>query len=73
MTETDILKFKKLGIRSIIDFRSAKEYSKANGNKLLDAYYPVCKVHINMFGRLVIFSVTFGTSSFFLSYVMCVG
>ena len=51
LTELDIGQFRKTGIKAIIDFRSEKEYTKANGDKLLDKYYPVYKVKINIFGK----------------------
>jgi hypothetical protein len=44
LTEDEVDKFMQLGIQCIIDFRSAKEYGKANGSKLLDSVYPVYKV-----------------------------
>lgn len=53
LTEHDLTKFKHLGIKSIIDFRSAKEYRTANGSKLLDFYYPVCKVNLSFFGKVL--------------------
>jgi len=40
--EVDI--FVELNIRSVIDLRSASEYRKADGPKLLDAVYPAYKV-----------------------------
>ncbi|KAK6191313.1 hypothetical protein SNE40_003036 [Patella caerulea] len=36
--------FQKLKIKRILDFRSKKEYRKANGKKVLDETYPVYKV-----------------------------
>ena len=44
LTAEEVDQFLKLGIRSIIDFRSPREYSKATGLKLLDEHYPVFKV-----------------------------
>jgi Tyrosine phosphatase family len=44
LTEVEVDQFMKLGIRCIIDFRSAREYRKASGSKLLDSMYPVYKV-----------------------------
>ena len=44
LTEDEITQFLKFGIRCIIDFRSVREYRKANGLKLLDSTYPVYKV-----------------------------
>ena len=46
LTEDDVEKFKKLGIRSIIDCRSPSEYRKADGDKRLDHVYPVYKLKL---------------------------
>ena len=46
LTEAEIDAFKQLGIRSIIDFRSVKEYHKASGPKLLDCHFPLYKVKL---------------------------
>ncbi|ESP02537.1 hypothetical protein LOTGIDRAFT_237927 [Lottia gigantea] len=45
LNEEGVSAFKKLGIENILDFRSKKEYSKANGKKLLDEIYPLHKVN----------------------------
>ena len=46
LTPTEIETFQRLGLRSIIDFRSVKEYHKASGSKLLDRYFPLYKVKL---------------------------
>ncbi len=46
LTVNEADQFKSLGIRTIIDFRSAHEYRKANGAKILDDDYPVFKVKL---------------------------
>lgn len=46
LTAAEIDTFKQLGIRSIIDFRSVKEYHKAGGPKLLDHHFPLYKVKL---------------------------
>jgi protein tyrosine/serine phosphatase len=46
LTAEEVVRFRELGIKSIIDFRSNDEYRKATGNKLLDAAYPVYKVKL---------------------------
>jgi len=44
LTVEEVNKFLPLNIRSVVDLRSASEYRKADGLKLLDAVYPVYKV-----------------------------
>jgi len=44
LTAEEVNKFVLLNIRSVVDLRSASEYRKADGPKLLDAVYPVYKV-----------------------------
>jgi len=44
LTAEEVDMFMPLNIRSIIDLRSASEYRKADGSKLLDAVYNVYKV-----------------------------
>ena len=46
LNENDLEEFGKLGIRTILDFRSVREYTKANGQKLLDSIYPVFKIKL---------------------------
>ncbi len=46
LTVTEVNSFRKLGIKTIIDFRSHREYKKANGSKMLDSAFPVYKVHL---------------------------
>lgn len=40
----EVTSFVNLELRSILDFRSAKEYKKANGTKFLDQHFKVYKV-----------------------------
>ena len=51
LSEAEADQFKSLGIRTIIDFRSAREYRKANGSKVLDEAFPVYKVKLPFFLR----------------------
>ena len=51
LSEEEAESFTKLGIRSVIDCRSAKEYKKANGTKVLDKYYPLYKVKLPLYSR----------------------
>ncbi len=44
LTVSELERWKSLGIKTIIDFRSFSEYRKANGYKLLDELFPVYKV-----------------------------
>ena len=44
LKEEEIQGFMQLGVRSILDFRSAKEYAVANGSKFLDKHYSLYKV-----------------------------
>lgn len=44
ITDLEVTSFRNLGVRSIIDFRSPKEYQKADGSKLLDQHYEVQEV-----------------------------
>ncbi len=46
LTETEVERFRSLGIKTIIDFRSHGEYGNAKGGKLVDAYFPVYKVKV---------------------------
>ena len=48
LTEAEVQKYKSLGIRTIIDFRSVNEYKKSVGDKLLDANYPIYKIKFPM-------------------------
>ena len=57
MTPEDFEDFRKLGIRSIVDFRAHGEYKRATGTKLLDHYYPRYKVVIPKFGEIPLNSV----------------
>jgi len=51
LSEKEAESFTELGIRSIIDCRSAKEYKKADGTKILDRYYPLYKVKLPLYSR----------------------
>ena len=51
LTSEEIEAFKELGIKSIIDFRSAREYKKASGHKIIDRSFPVYKVKLPHSGR----------------------
>ena len=44
LTMDEVEQFKRVGIKCIIDFRSATEYRKATGHKLLDEFYSLYKV-----------------------------
>jgi len=44
LTAEEVDMFVQLNIRSVIDLRSASEYRKSHGPKLLDAVYPAYKV-----------------------------
>jgi len=44
LTAEEVDMFVQLNIRSVIDLRSASEYRKSDGAKLLDAVYPAYKV-----------------------------
>jgi len=44
LTAEEVDMFVQLNIRSVIDLRSASEYRRTDGPKLLDAVYPVYKV-----------------------------
>jgi len=44
LTAEEAEKFEQLNMRSVVDLRSASEYRRADGPKLLDAVYPVYKV-----------------------------
>jgi len=46
LTAEEVDMFVQLNIRTVIDLRSASEYGKADGPKLLDAIYPVYKVKV---------------------------
>lgn len=46
LTAAEIDSFMQLGIRSVIDFRSVKEYHSASGSKLLDCHFPLYKVKL---------------------------
>ena len=54
LTQNEAQTFINLGIRSIIDCRSGTEYNKANGTKILDHYYPLCKVKLPLYRKLKI-------------------
>ena len=51
LTAEEVDMFVQLNIRSVIDLRSASEYRKADGPKLLDAVYPVYKVCTTLLRR----------------------
>ena len=44
LAEAEVIQFQELGIRTVLDFRSPREYRKANSNHLLDHIYPVLKI-----------------------------
>ena len=44
LTAAEVNEFVQLNIRSVVDLRSAAEYRKADGPKLLDAVYAVHEV-----------------------------
>ena len=52
LTIDEIESFQKLGIKSIIDLRAAREYGKASGTKLLDSYYQPIRVKIPLWGEV---------------------
>ena len=53
----EVEEFRKLGIRSIIDFRATSEYRKAQGSKLLDSFYEPIKIKLPLFGDVPINNV----------------
>ncbi|XP_064612227.1 uncharacterized protein LOC135476212 [Liolophura sinensis] len=46
LTDTEVCELQRLGIRSVLDFRSPKEYAKADGLKLLDGISALYTVKI---------------------------
>ena len=46
LREGDLLEFERLGIRTILDFRSVREYKKFNGKNLVDHVYPLYKIKV---------------------------
>lgn len=46
LTMKEVEEYNSLGIKCIVDFRSVREYKKANGNKILDSYFPLYKLKL---------------------------